>query len=102
MHEMYVYDCNLNIESFIHMLDDPTECYKFYWLDSIMQLLSKNAELITFDKVISGMIADAWYSVTEYHLRLGTKDSQGNRLFEARGVIKYTRLRTEQHRFTSK
>ena len=78
MHEMYVYDCNLNIESFIHMLDDPTECYKFYWLDSIMQLLSKNAELITFDKVISGMIADAWYSVTEYHLRLGTKDSQGN------------------------
>lgn len=30
------------------------------------------------------------------------KDSQGNRLFEARGVIKYTRLRTEQHRFTSK
>ena len=78
MHEMYVYDCNLNIESFIHMLDDPTECYKFYWIDSIMQLLSKNAELITFDKVISGMIADAWYSVTEYHLRLGTKDSQGN------------------------
>lgn len=78
MREMYVYDCNLNIESFIHMLDDPTECYKFYWLDSIMQLLSKNAELITFDKVISGMIADAWYSVTEYHLRLGTKDSQGN------------------------
>lgn len=78
MREMFIYDCNLNIESFIHMLDDPTECYKFYWLDSIMQLLSKNAELITFDKVISGMIADAWYSVTEYHLRLGTKDSKGN------------------------
>ena len=24
------------------------------------------------------MIADAWYSVTEYHLRMGTKDKQGN------------------------
>lgn len=60
------------------MLDDPTECYKFYWLDSIMQLLSGQEETITFDKVISGMIADAWYSVTEYHLRMGTKDSQGN------------------------
>lgn len=78
MDEIFIYDCNLNIESFIHMLDDPTECYKFYWLDSIMQLLSEQEETITFDKVISGMVADAWYSVTEYHLRMGTKDSQGN------------------------
>lgn len=27
---------------------------------------------------MDGMIADAWYSVTEYHLRMRTKDSQGN------------------------
>ena len=78
MDEIFIYDCNLNIESFIHMLDDPTECYKFYWLDSIMQLLSEQEDNITFDKTISGMIADAWYSVTEYHLRMGTKDNQGN------------------------
>ena len=63
MDEVFKYDCNLNIGSFIHMLDDPTECYKFYWLDSIMQLLAEKEESITFDKVISGMIADAWYSV---------------------------------------
>ena len=44
MDEMVIYDCNLNIESFIHMLDDPTECYKFYWLDSIMQLLAEQEE----------------------------------------------------------
>ncbi len=37
--ELLVYDCNLNIRSFIQMLDDTTECYKFYWLDSIMQIL---------------------------------------------------------------
>ena len=49
----FIYDCSLNIESFIHMLDDPTECYKFYWLDSIMQLLAEQEECITFDKVIS-------------------------------------------------
>ncbi|HCJ07526.1 MAG TPA: HNH endonuclease [Lachnospiraceae bacterium] len=78
MDDMFIYDCNLNIEGFVHMLDDPTQCYKFYWLDSIMQLLSEQEENITFDKVISGMIADAWYSVTEYHLRMGTKDAQGN------------------------
>ena len=58
MDEVFKYDCNLNIGSFIHMLDDPTECYKFYWLDSIMQLLAEKEESITFDKVISGMIAD--------------------------------------------
>ncbi|MFI3212844.1 MAG: HNH endonuclease domain-containing protein [Eubacteriales bacterium] len=78
MDEIFKYDCNLNIEGFIHMLDDSTECYKFYWLDSIMQLLSEKETEFTFDKVISGMIADAWYSVTEYHLKLGTKDKQGD------------------------
>lgn len=78
MNNMFIYDCNLNIEGFIHMLDDPTECYKFYWLDSIMWLIAENEQEITFDKVISGMIADAWYSVTEYHLRMGTKDGMGN------------------------
>lgn len=78
MDGIFIYDCNLNIEKFIHMLDDSTECYKFYWLDSIMQLLAEQEECITFDKIISRMIADAWYSVTEYHLRMGTKDNQGN------------------------
>ena len=78
MDGVFKYDCNLNIDCFIHMLDDPTECYKFYWLDSIIQLLAEKEECITFDKVISGMIADAWYSITKYHLKMGTKDTRGN------------------------
>ena len=77
MDTRFRYDCNLNIEAFVHMLDDPTECYKFYWLDSSMQLIAENEESITFDKVISGMIADAWYSVQEYHLRMGLKITKG-------------------------
>ena len=68
----------LDIESFTHMLDDPTECYKFYWMDSILDLLSRGVSLIYFDDVINGMIASAWYSVGEYHLHLGLKDSNGN------------------------
>lgn len=88
MDDMFIYDCNLNIESFIHMLDDPTECYKFYWLDSIIQLLAEKENKITFDKVISGMIADAWYSVTEYHLRMGTKDNQGNSVNSIERAVK--------------
>ena len=68
----------LDIESFTHMLDDPTECYKFYWMDSIIDLLSRGVSPIYFDDVINGMIASAWYSVGEYHLHLGLKDSNGN------------------------
>ena len=75
--ELLVYDCNLNIKSFIQMLDDPTECYKFYWLDSIIQLLIRGDESITFDKVIYGMIADAWFSVSKCNLKLGPRNING-------------------------
>ena len=75
--ELLVYDCNLNIRSFIQMLDDTTECYKFYWLDSIMQLLARGDDIITFDKVIYGMIADSWFSVSKCNLRLGPRNANG-------------------------
>ena len=76
MDGVFKYDCNLNIDCFIHMLDDPTECYKFYWFDSIIQLLAEKEECITFDKVISGMIADAceYSCAVKPHVR-----SDGNR-----------------------
>ena len=77
MDVLFKYDCNLNIDGFIHMLDDPTECYKFYWMDAVMQLVAEGRADFTFDEVISGMIADAWYSVAEYHLCMGTKGADG-------------------------
>lgn len=78
----------LDIESFTHMLDDPTECYKFYWMDSILDLLSRGVSPIYFDDVINGMIASAWYSVGEYHLHLGLKDSNGNIMNSLERAIK--------------
>lgn len=74
----FKYDCNLDIESFVHMLDDPTECYKFYWLDSIMTNISEGKFVFSFDDTISGMIADAWYSVKGCHLKLGPRNSDGS------------------------
>lgn len=74
----FYYNNNLDLENFIHMLDDPTECYKFYWMDSILTLLAHGKRVMEFDEIINGMIADAWYSVNEYHLHLGLKDSHGN------------------------
>lgn len=31
----------LDIEGFSHMMKDPSYCYKFYWLEAIVQLISE-------------------------------------------------------------
>ena len=32
---------NLDIEGFLRMMKDPSFCYKFYWLEAIVQLISE-------------------------------------------------------------
>lgn len=72
--DIFHYDCNLNIEGFSHMLDDPSQSYKFYWLDAIVTLVGeKKKQILSFDEIFNWMIAGAWFSVTEYHLHLGNK-----------------------------
>ena len=56
------------MESFIHMLDDATQCYKFYWLDALLSLFSYGKTELSFDELLDRMIVDAWYSVVDYHL----------------------------------
>lgn len=68
----------LDVESFSHMLDDPSECYKFYWLEAIIQLLGRGENVIAFNDIFDIMIANAWYTVTAYHLRLGPRRSDGH------------------------
>ncbi len=56
------------------MLDDPSQSYKFYWLDAIVTLVGeKKKQEISFNEIFDWMIAGAWFSVTEYHLHLGSK-----------------------------
>lgn len=87
------YKNDLNIDSFIHMLDDTTECYKFYWLDALLKLFSLGKTEIVFDELINQMIADAWYSVVEYHLHLGPKNASGKIMNSLeRAVIKLSQL----------
>lgn len=88
----------LNVESFIHMLDDTTECYKFYWLDALLELFSRGNSEILFDDLINKMIADAWYSVVEYHLHLGPKNANGKIMNSLeRAVIKLAKLSNLPH-----
>ena len=60
----------LDIEGFSHMMKDPSYCYKFYWLEAIVQLISEGVTETTFDAVIDEMICNAWYSVREFHIHL--------------------------------
>lgn len=64
------YHSTLDLYSFTQMLKDPSYCYKFYWLEAIVDLISENVTDTTFDAVIDEMIANAWYSVVEFHVHL--------------------------------
>ena len=60
----------LEIDSFTKMLKDPSSCYKFYWLEAIVNIINANITETTIGDVIDEMIANAWYSVVEYHIHL--------------------------------
>jgi len=66
-----IYKNNLNTEEFARMLDDPTQCYKFYWLEAILNLMVVDTNDLEFNSIFDEMICEAWYSVTRYHLHLG-------------------------------
>ena len=52
------------------MMNSPSYCYKFYWLEAIVQLISENKTEATYDEIINKMISNAWYPVLEYHIHL--------------------------------
>ena len=52
------YHNKLDIESFSQMMKDPSYCYKFYWLEAIVQLISEGVQTTTFDP-------EHWLSLTE-------------------------------------
>lgn len=60
----------LDIEGFSKMMSSPSYCYKFYWLEAIVQLISANRTEAIYDEIINKMIANAWFPVQEYHIHL--------------------------------
>lgn len=80
-HELNIdwkYYNSLDIEGFSQMMKDPSYCYKFYWLEAIVCLISENVLETTLDEIIDEMIANAWYSVREFHIHLSGMQSDGN------------------------
>jgi len=68
---------NLDIVGFSRMMKDPSFCYKFYWLEAIVKLISEGIQDTTFDEIIDEMIYNAWYSVREYHVHLSGMPMDG-------------------------
>lgn len=68
----------LDIRSYALMLKDPSFCYKFYWLEAIVHLISEGVRETTFDVIINEMICSAWYSVREFHIHLSGLGSGGD------------------------
>lgn len=71
-----IYYNGLNLERFSFMLDNNSQCYKFYWLEALVNLLvleGKNE--ITYFEAAAEMITEAWYTVSEYHLHMGSRSA---------------------------
>ncbi len=83
----------LDISSFILMLKDPSYCYKFYWLEAIVNLITEDVTETTFNDIIDEMICNAWYSVREFHIHLSGLGPDGDvRDGLERAVLKLSEL----------
>lgn len=83
----------LDIEGFSQMMKDPSYCYKFYWLEAIVDIISESIQDTTFDAIIDEMICKAWYSVREFHIHLSGIQADGLvRDGLERAVLKLTEL----------
>ncbi len=83
----------LDVESFSLMMKNPSYCYKFYWLEAIVHLISEGIEETTFDAIIDEMICNAWYSVREFHIHLSGMSADGQvRDGLERAVLRLTEL----------
>lgn len=67
----------LDIMDFFQMLKDPSYCYKYYWLEAIVHIICKGRTEAAYDEIIDEMIANAWYSVLEFHIHLSGLSSDG-------------------------
>lgn len=59
------------------MMKDPSYCYKFYWLEAIVNIISEGTQDTTFNAIIDEMICNAWYSVREFHIHLSGLQADG-------------------------
>jgi len=67
----------LDIESFSLMMKDPSYCYKFYWLEALVILISEGRLETTFDEIIDEMISNEYCGAAEPPVRCGESHLSG-------------------------
>ena len=72
----FYYKCNLKLDDFAHMLDDPTECYKFYWFhDANLHRCTERKKERKFREL-------SFFSSIDYQIVIISKDN--NVVFKAK------------------
>jgi len=59
-------------------LNRVSNSYKFFWFKAIVNNVSPERTVFSYDELINEMIVDAYYMVNEYHLRLGPVNTVDN------------------------
>lgn len=69
--------------------DNTTATYKFYWFVSIIDLICANPgrRVFSFDEIIAGMIAEAWYPIHYFKLSFGKLDSLEETIIEIQRLL---------------
>lgn len=74
------YRNTLAVDGFCRVFDKMVTCYKLYWLEAIIELLlHNNRYTYSLTEIIDVMISNAWYTIREYHLNMGTVYGSTNR-----------------------
>lgn len=69
--------------------DNTTATYKFYWFVSIIDLVctNPNRRCFSFEEIIAGMIAEAWYPIHYFRLSFGKMDSLESIILEIQRLL---------------
>lgn len=69
------------------VFNNTSATYKFYWFISILEIYAKKQErLITFNEIITGMIANAWYPIHYFRLSFGLQDKLSDNIKEIQAL----------------
>ncbi len=66
---------NLPVHLLAGIFKDKNQSYKLFWFQAILDFVSDGKFIVTYEKLIHKMVAQAWYMVMEYHLNLGPADA---------------------------
>lgn len=69
------YSDTLNIACLSRIFDNTSECYKFFWFQSILEKVNEGMQEMKYEDLVDEMVCSAWYMVNAYHLNLGPADT---------------------------